>query len=64
MVKREAVMFATILIALGVGIGAGLLPENPGAQAALAGIGILVGWGLVKVLSRDGDIWKFRAPYP
>ena len=42
MVKRVAVMFATILIALGG----------------------LIGWGLVKVLSRNGDIWKFRAPYP
>jgi hypothetical protein len=33
MVKRVVVTFATILIALGVGVGAGLLPANPGAQA-------------------------------
>jgi hypothetical protein len=57
-------MFAMILIGLGVGIGAGLLPANPRAQVAVAGIGSLVMWGLVKVLSRDGDIWKFGAPYP
>ena len=64
MVKRVAVLFAMVLIALGVGIGAGLLPENPGAQAAMAAIGGLAGWGLVKVVGRDGDIWKFEAPYP
>jgi hypothetical protein len=63
-VKRVTVMFAMILIGLGVGIGAGLLPANPRAQVAVAGIGSLVMWGLVKVLSRDGDIWKFGAPYP
>ena len=64
MVKRVTVMVAMILIALGVGIGAGLLPANPRAQIAVAAIGGLVMWGLVKVLSRDGDIWKFGAPYP
>ena len=64
MVKRVAVRFATILIALGVAVGAGLLPANPRAQVAFAAIGGLIGWGLVKVLSRDGDIWKFRTPYP
>lgn len=64
MVTRVAVMFATILIALGVGVGAGLLRANPGAQVAFAAIGGLIGWGLVKKLSRNGDIWKFRAPYP
>ena len=64
MVKRVTVMFAMILIGLGVGIGAGLLPANPRAQVAVAAIGGLVMWGLVKVLSRDGDIWKFTAPYP
>ena len=48
MVKRVAVMFATILIALGVGIGAGLLPANPGAQVALAAIGGLVLWGSLR----------------
>ena len=64
MVKRVTVMFAMILIGLGVGIGAGLLPANPRAQVAVAGSGSLVMWGLVKVLSRDGDIWKFGAPYP
>jgi hypothetical protein len=63
-VKRVTVMFAMILIGLGVGIGAGLLPANPRAQVAVAAIGGLVMWGLVKVLSRDGDIWKFGAPYP
>ena len=36
MVKRLAVMFATGLIALGVGIGAGLLPANQGIQARSA----------------------------
>ena len=64
MVKRITVMFAMTLIALGVGIGAGLLPANPRAQVAVAAIGGLVMWGLIKVLSRDGDIWKFRTPYP
>lgn len=64
MVKRITVMFAMILIALSVGIGAGLLPANPGAQVALAAIGGLVMWRLVKVLSRDGDVWTFTAPYP
>ncbi len=64
MVKRLAVMFATGLIALGVGIGAGLLPANQGIQAALAAIGGLVLWGIIKVLSRSGDIWKFEVPYP
>ena len=64
MFKRIAVMFGMILIALGVGIGAGLLPANPRTQVAVAAIGRLVMWGLVKVLSRDGDIWKFGAPYP
>lgn len=64
MVKRITIMFAMMLIALGVGIGAGLLPENPTAQVAVAAIGGLVMWGLVKVLSRDEDIWKFRVPYP
>ena len=61
MVKRVTVMFAMILIALGVGIGAGLLPASPRVQVAVAAIGGLVIWGLVKVLSQDGDIWKFRA---
>ena len=64
MVKRVIVMFAMILIALGVGIGAGLLPENPGGQVAVTAIGGLVMWGVVRVLSRDGDIWQFTAPYP
>jgi len=53
-----------ILIALGVGIGVGLLPANPGAQVAVAAIGGLVMWGLLNALSRNGDIWKFTAPYP
>jgi hypothetical protein len=57
-------MFAMILIGLGVGIGAGLLPANPRAQVAVAAIGGLVMWGLVKLLSRDGDFWKFGTPYP
>lgn len=64
MVKRVAVMFAMILIGLGVGIGAGLLPANPRAQVAVAAIGGLVMWGLVRMLSRDGDIWKFGTPFP
>ena len=57
-------MVAMILIAFAVGIGAGLLPANPGAQIAVAAIGGLAMWGLVKVSSRDGDIWEFGAPYP
>lgn len=64
MVKRVTVMVAMILIAFAVGIGAGLLPANPGAQIAVAAIGGLAMWGLVKVSSRDGDIWEFGAPYP
>ena len=64
MVKRITIMVAMMLIALGTGIGAGLLAENPTAQVAVAAIGGLVMWGLVKLLSRDGDIWKFKAPYP
>lgn len=64
MVKRVVLMLAMILIALGVGIGAGLLPANPRAQVAVAAIGGLVMWGFVKVLSRDGDLWKFEIPYP
>jgi hypothetical protein len=63
-VKRITVMVAMVLIALGVGIGVGLLPANPRAQVAVAAIGGLVMWGLVKALSRDGEIWKFSAPYP
>jgi hypothetical protein len=63
-VKRITVMLAMILIALGVGIGVGLLPANPGAQVAVAAIGGLVMWGLLNALSRNGDIWKFTAPYP
>ena len=65
MVKRVAVMFATILIALGVGIGAGLLPANPRKlKSHWPRLAVWCVWGLVKVLSRNGDIWKFRAPYP
>ena len=64
MVKRVTVMFAMILIGLGVGIGAGLMPANPRAQIAVAAIGGLVMLGLIRVLSRDGDVWKFRVPYP
>ena len=40
MVKRVTVMFATILIALGVGIGAGLLPGNPKAQVHSPRLGV------------------------
>ncbi len=64
MAKRLTVMSGMVLIGLGVGIAVGYLPANPGAQAAVAAIGGLLMWLLVKVLSRNGEIWKFKAPYP
>lgn len=57
-------MLATILIALAVGLGVALLDTNPGAQVALATLGGLTVWAIVILLSRNGDLWQFRAPYP
>jgi hypothetical protein len=64
MVKRATLMLATILIALAVALGIALLDTNPGAQVALATLGGLAVWAIVILLSRNGDIWHFRAPYP
>jgi hypothetical protein len=64
MVKRTTLMLATILIALAAGLGVACLDTNPGAQVALATVGGLTVWAIVILLSRHGDIWQFRAPYP
>ncbi len=58
-----AAMAAMILTALGVGVGV-TSTTNPTSQAAMVAIGGLLVGGLVKVLSRAGEIWRFTAPYP
>jgi hypothetical protein len=63
MFKRVVVLLSTLLLAFGAGIGVGFVPNNPSGQALLLATGVLAVWGLVRVLSRDGDIWKFDAPY-
>ena len=60
--KRMAVMAAMIVTALGVGVGV-TSTTNPASQAAMVAIGGLLVVGLVKVLSRAGEIWRFTAPY-
>ena len=64
MVKRVTLLLATILIALAVGLSVALLDTNPGAQVVLATLGGLTVWALVLLLSRHGDLWQFKAPYP
>ena len=64
MVKRVAALVGMILIVLTVGIGVGLMPANPAAQATLFITGGAALWVLVRCLRRTGDIWKFTAPYP
>jgi hypothetical protein len=64
MVKRIIAMLATILIALAVGIGVGLFPTNPEVQVGIAAAGSLALWAIVTILSKNGAIWEFSAPYP
>ena len=64
MVKRVTLLLATILIALAVGLSVALLDTNPRAQVVLATLGGLTVWALVLLLSRHGDLWQFKAPYP
>ena len=63
MLKRIAGLAGTLLIAIGAGIGIGLLSNSPPAKATIAAAAAFVVWALVATLGGNGDIWKFDAPY-